>query len=124
MALIPASNKFNTDGINVTATSSGASAQLLYQCPTNFSSILKFLHISSGSSANKKISIQYYNDKKAQYDYLLNAFVMGANSSHEVIEGGAMFYMHSGDKLVCFTDTSGNFDVIFSAEEFFNPNLT
>lgn len=124
MALIPASNKFTTDGINVTATSSGASAQLLYECPTNFSAIVKFLHISSNGSANKKISIQYYNAKKAQYDYLLNSLDMTSNASHDVIEGGAVIYMHSGDKLVCFTDTSGNFDVLMSAEEFFNPNLT
>ena len=124
MSLIQASNKFTTDGINVTATSSGANAQLLYECPSNFSSIVKFLHISSNGNANKKISIQYYNNKKPQYDYLLNEFVMGSNASHEVIEGGAVLYMHSGDKLVCFTDTSGNFDVLMSAEEFFNPNLS
>jgi hypothetical protein len=118
--LNPTSNKFATEGINVTATSSGASAQLLYQCPTNFSSIVRFLHISSNGSANKKISIQYYNNKATQYDYILNALDMAANSARDVLTGSVLM-MHEGDKLVCFTDMTGNFDVIMSAEEFFNP---
>jgi hypothetical protein len=122
MTQILASNKFTTDGINVTATSSGDNAQLLYECPANFSSIVRFLHISSNGSANKQISIQYYNEKKEQYDYLLNAFVMGSNSSKDIIQG-AVLYMHSGDKLVCYTDTAGNFDVLMSAEEYFNPGF-
>lgn len=120
--LNPTSNKFTTDGINVTATSGGASAQLLYQCPTNFSAIIRFLHVSANGSANKKISIQYYNNKLTQYDYILNALDMPSNSSREIM-GGSIFMMHEGDKLVCFTDTAGNFDVIMSAEEFFNPAL-
>lgn len=122
MSQIQSSNKFNTDGINVTATASGASAQLLYECPNNFSAIVKFLHISSNGSANKKISIQYYNAKKLQYDYLLNAYDMESNASYDIIQG-AVLYMHAGDKLVCFTDDSGNFDVLISAEEYFNPGF-
>jgi hypothetical protein len=122
MSQIQASNKFTTDGINVTATASGDDAQLLYECPANFSAIVKFLHISSNGSANKKISIQYYNNKKVQYDYLLNAYVMDANSSYDIIQG-AVLYIHAGDKLVCYTDTAGNFDVLVSAEEYFNPGF-
>lgn len=112
--------KFRTDGINVTATAADASAQLLYQCPTNFSAAVRFLHIASKTSANKKISIQYYNAERIQYDYILNAYDMEANSSYNLVNGG-FFYMHAGDKVLCFTDTTGNFDVMISVEEFFDP---
>jgi hypothetical protein len=29
--------------------------------------------------------------------------------------------LHQGDKLVCFTDSTGNFDVTISVEEYFDP---
>jgi hypothetical protein len=112
--------KFKTDGINVTATSSGANAQVLYTCPPNFSGAVRFLHISSANQANKKISVQHYNSESVQYDYIVNEFVMSSNSSYNLVNGG-FFYMHAGDKIVCYTDTSGNFDVMISVEEFFDP---
>lgn len=112
--------KFKTDGINVTATSSGASAQVLYTCPPNFSAAVRFLHVSSGTQANKKISIEYYNAERTQYDHILNAYDMGSHDSYNLVNSG-FFYMHAGDKVLCYTDTSGNFDVMISVEEFFDP---
>jgi hypothetical protein len=112
--------KFKTDGINVTATSAGANGQVLYTCPPNFSCAVRFLHISSGAQANKKITIQYYNSENIQYDNIVNELVMSSNSSFNLVNGG-FFYLHSGDKVICSTDTSGNFDVMISVEELFNP---
>ena len=112
--------KFKTDGINVTATSAGASAQVLYTCPANFSAAVRFLHISSGTQANKKISVEYYNLEKNQYDHILNGYDMASDDAYNIVNGG-FFYMHAGDKVVCYTDTSGNFDVMISVEEFFDP---
>jgi hypothetical protein len=112
--------KFKTDGINVTATSGGASGQVLYTCPNNFSAAVRFLHISSGTSANKKITVEYYNAERLQYEPILNSYAMGASASFNLVNGG-FFYLHSGDKVVCSTDTSGNFDVMISVEEFFDP---
>ena len=63
-------SKLVTESINVTATAAGASAQLLYQCPTNFSAVVTFLIVSSGTVANKDISIQFYHQETATYKYL------------------------------------------------------
>ena len=112
--------KFRTDGINVTATSAGASAQVLYTCPPNFSAAVRFLHISSGTQANKKISVEYYNLERNQYDHIIRGYDMASDDSYNLVNGG-FFYMHAGDKVLCYTDTSGNFDVMISVEEFFDP---
>lgn len=112
--------KFRTDGINVTATSAGASAQVLYTCPANFSAAVRFLHISSGTQANKKISVEYYNLERNQYDHIIRGYDMASDDSYNLVNGG-FFYMHAGDKVLCYTDTSGNFDVMISVEEFFDP---
>ena len=118
---MPAKNvsKLVTESINVTATAAGASAQLLYQCPTNFSAVVTFLIVSSGAVNNKDISIQFYHQETATYKYLLRTYRMSANSVF-VITNTASMLLHQGDKLVCFTDSTGNFDVILSVEEYFD----
>jgi len=112
--------KLVTESINVTATAAGASAQLLYQCPTNFSAVVTFLSISSGSTANKDISIQFYHQEKTAYKYVLRTYRMGSNSAYVFISVNSLS-LHQGDKLVCFTDSTGNFDVTLSVEEYFDP---
>ena len=42
------------------ATSGGASGDVIHTCPANFISLIKFLHVSSGSSSTKKYSLQWY----------------------------------------------------------------
>jgi hypothetical protein len=113
-------SKFVTQSITVTATAAGTSAQLLYQCPTNFSAVVTFLLISSGATANKDISLQFYHQETALYKYILRTYRMGSNSAFVVTSLNSLS-LHQGDKLLCFTDTTGNFDVTLSVEEYFDP---
>jgi hypothetical protein len=113
-------SKFTTESISVTATAADGSAQLLYQCPTNFSAVVTFLIISSGAIANKNISIQFYHQEKDSYKYMLRTYKMSSNSAY-VITNIASMSLHQGDKLVCFSDSTGNFDVTVSVEEYFDP---
>lgn len=119
---MPAKNvsKLVTQSITVTATAAGTSAQLLYQCPTNFSAVVTFLIISSGATANKDISLQFYHQETALYKYILRTYRMGSNSAFVVTSLNSLS-LHQGDKLLCFTDTTGNFDVTLSVEEYFDP---
>ena len=43
------------------------------------------------------------------------------NNTIQQIMGGVRLNLHQADKLVCYTDSSGNFDVTVSVEEFFDP---
>ena len=113
-------SKLVTESINVTATAADASAQLLYQCPTNFSAVVTFLIVSSGTVGNKDISIQLYHQETATYKYLLRTYRMSANSVF-VVTSSSSLSLHQGDKIVCFTDSTGNFDVTLSVEEYFDP---
>tara|TARA_R110002126_G_scaffold118911_1_gene259518 strand:+ start:150 stop:521 length:372 start_codon:yes stop_codon:yes gene_type:complete len=113
-------SKFTTESINVTATAADGSAQLLYACPTNFSAVVTFLIISSGTVANKDISIQFYHQEKANYKYILRTHRMGSNDVF-VVTSTSSLLLHQGDKLLCFTDSTGNFDVTVSVEEYFDP---
>jgi hypothetical protein len=113
-------SKLVTESISVTATAAGASAQLLYQCPTNFSAVVTFLIISSGAVGNKDISIQFYHQEDTTYHYILRTYRMSAHSVF-VVTNSSSLSLHQGDKIVCFTDSTGNFDVTLSVEEYFDP---
>ena len=113
-------SKFKTEGQNITATAAGASAQVLYTCPNNYSAVVKFLNISSNGLANKKIYIQIYFDDLNQYDHLLNGFDMTSGSSFNVLNGNT-FSLHQKDKILAYTDSATNFDIVLSVEEYFDP---
>ena len=115
-----ASSKFKTQGTRITATAADASAQVIYTCPPNFSSIIRFLNVASGTTANKHISVQFYHSESGIYDYLLNGYHMGAASSFNVLNG-AIMSLHQNDKLVAFTNSASNFDIVVSVEEYFDP---
>jgi len=115
-----AASKFKTQGTRITATAAGASAQVIYTCPPNFSSVVRFLNIASGTTANKHISIQFYHFEDGIYDYLLNGYDMAAASSFNVLNGSIMS-LHQNDKLVAFTNSASNFDIVVSVEEYFDP---
>ena len=113
-------SKFVTESKNITATSGGASGDVLYTVPPNHSAIITFLFISAGNTNNKHISIQFYHDDDSGYHHILNRLAM-ANNTIENVSNGSRFNLHQNDKLVCFSDSSGNFDVTVSVEEFFDP---
>ena len=113
-------SKFKTEGARITATAPDASAQLVYQCPPNFSAIIRLLNIASGSSANKTIAVQFYHVEDSTYHYLLNDYVMTSNSSFNVLNAGIMS-LHQNDKIVAHTNSASNFDIVISVEEYFDP---
>ena len=113
-------SKFRTELKNITATSSGDNATLLYEVPNNYSAMVELLLISSGNQSNKKISIQNFHFEDGTYHTMVNALVMNSNSILNILDGSRL-NMHQKDKIVCFTDTSGNFDVTISVEEYFDP---
>jgi hypothetical protein len=115
-----AASKFKTEGARIIATAPNASAQIVYQCPPNFSAIVRLLNIASGGISNKNIGVQFYHVEDASYHYLLYDYVMSSNSSFNVLNAGVMS-LHQNDKIVAHTNSAGNFDIIISVEEYFDP---
>jgi len=115
-----AASKFKTEGARITATAPNASAQIVYQCPPNFSAIVRLLNIASGGIDNKNIGVQFYHVEDGSYHYLLYDYVMTSNNSFNVLNAGIMS-LHQNDRIVAHTNSAGNFDIIISVEEYFDP---
>ena len=116
-----AAAKYFTNAKDLSATSGGASGDVIYTCPTNFISLIKFLHVSSGATSTKKYSLQWYEAATTTYHFIIDEHSVAGNGIEEVIEGGAYLALSAGDKIVGFEESSSDFHVIVSGEEHFQP---
>ena len=86
--------KYFTNAKDLSANAGGASGDVIYTCPANFISLIKFLHVSSGASGAKKYSLQWYEAATTTYHFIIDEHSVGANGIEEVVEGGAYFREH------------------------------
>ncbi len=117
----PATAKYFTKAKNLSATSGGASGDVVYTCPNNHVSLITFLHISSGSSSTKKYSLQWYEAATTTYHFIIDEHSVAGNGIEEVIEGGSYLALAAGDKIVGFEESSSDFHVILSGAEYYQP---
>jgi|TARA_R100000081_G_C4780415_1_gene151151 hypothetical protein len=120
MAIL-SSAKYFSKAKDLSATSGGASGDVIYTCPNNFISLVKFLHVSSGASSAKKYSLQWYEAATTTYHFIIDEHSVAANGIEEVIEGGAFLALAEGDKIIGFEESSSDFHVIVSGEEYYQP---
>ena len=113
--------KYFTKAKDLSATAGGASGDVIYTCPNNFISLIKLLHVSSGSSSTKKYSLQWYEAATTTYHFIIDEHSVAGNGIEEVVEGGAYLALNPGDKIVGFEESSSDFHVILSGEEHFQP---
>jgi len=110
-----------TKGLTVTATSGGASSNVVYTCPNNFDAEIDFLHITNGDTANHNISLQWYHAETNTYHHILNDKSIAGKDVYNVITSDRI-YLHSGDKITAFDGSSSSLEVFLSGKEYFNPN--
>jgi hypothetical protein len=109
-----------TESIAVTATSGGASSNVLYTCPNNFDAVVTFLHVSNGGTSTDNISIQWYHKEDDAYYTIVNNKSVSGNDVYNIITSDRLF-LHAGDKITCFNG-GGTIGVTISVEEHYNPN--
>jgi len=119
--------KYITKGLEVAdeslANAKSSNTGLLYQCPTNFTGRVTFLHISSGASSTKKISVNF-NDSSASSDHLLlDEHSVAGHTEYDLISGGSVLYLDPGDAVHCFKESGGDFHITISVEEIYTPGI-
>jgi hypothetical protein len=108
---------------DLTSNTGGASADVVYTCPTGFVALIKFIHVSNGATNNKKYSIQWYESSTATYHFLVDDHSLSANSLEDVVAGGSCIALQAGDKIVAHEESGGDFHIVVSGEEYFNPGV-
>ena len=106
---------------SITATTTGAGADVVYTAPANFDSEITLLVCTNGAATNN-INVQVYHADGTEYHYLLRAHSVAGNDAYNVLTSNRLF-LHSGDKIVAYK-AGGTFDVSVSGKQFFNPTRT
>ncbi len=109
-----------TESIAVTATSGGASSDIVYTCPNNHDAIITFLHISNGAASTGNISIQWYHKEDNTYYTIVDNKSISGQDVYNMITSDRL-HLHQGDKITAFNG-GGSMGVTVSAEEHYNPN--
>ena len=113
--------KFFSAAKDLRATSGGDDGDVIYTCPNNFVSLIKFFHVSNGASSTKKYSIQWYEASTTTYHLIVDEGSLAANTIQNVIEGGAYLGLSAGDKIVGFEESGSDFHISLSGEEHYQP---
>ena len=108
--------------LSITATSGGASGDVLYTCPPNHDCEIDFLHISNGSTSTQNVTVQWYHAETTTYHHILNDKSVAGKDVYNVV-GADRLYLHAGDKLVCFNG-GATLEAFMSGREFYNPHRT
>ena len=116
----PVSYDTATESIVVTATSGGASANVLYTAPNLHDATVEFLHVSNGAVSTDNVSIQWYHkEDNAYYTIVSNKSIPG-NDVYNLITSDRL-HLHAGDKIVVFNGGGANLGVTISCKEYYNP---
>ena len=108
-----------TESIAVTATSGGASANVLYTVPNFHDATIEFLHVSNGGVSTDTVSIQWYHKEDNTYYTIVNNKSVPGQDVYNMITSDRL-HLHAGDKIVVFNG-GGNMGVTLSAIEYYNP---
>ena len=108
-----------TESIAVTATSGGASSDVLYTCPPLHDCEITFLHVSNGGSSTDNVSIQWYHKEDDAYYTIVNNKSVPGQDVYNVVDADRLF-LHSGDKITVFNG-GGSIGVTISVKEYYNP---
>ena len=106
------------ESVTVTATSGGASGNVLYTVPSNHDATIDYLGVSNGGTSSQKITVEIYHADDTSYHNLVLEHAVAGNDTYHLLNANRI-HLHAGDKVVCSKD-GGTFDVSLSARVFFN----
>ena len=113
---------FTTDtaALTVTATTGGASANVVYTCPPRHDATIDFLHVSNGATAVQNITLQWYHADTNTYHHIINDKAIPGKDVYNIVTSDRI-HLHAGDSISAFDGASGNLEVFISVKQFYNP---
>ena len=110
----------DTEAITVTATTGGASADVIYTAPPNHDATIDFLHISNGNTATQNVTVQWYHADTNTYHPIINDKSIPGKDVYNIV-GADRIHLHSGDSISAFDGVGGNLEVFISVRQYYNP---
>ena len=110
----------DTQAITITATSGGASGDLLYVCPPNHDAEIDFLHVSNGSNSTVNFTLQWYHNDSTTYHSVINDKSIAGKDVYNIVTSDRI-YLHAGDKITAFDGGANDLAAFISVRQYYNP---
>lgn len=110
----------DTEAITVTATTGGASADVIYTAPPNHDATIDFLHVSNGDTSTQNVTVQWYHADTNTYHHIVNDKSIAGKGVYNII-GSDRIHIHSGDSISAFDGVGGNLEIFISVRQYYNP---
>ena len=110
-----------TQGITIASTTADAAATIVYTCPPKHDASIDLLHIANNNNASKKVYVQFYHVEDTTYHYIIKNHAIAGNSAENLFNAAPM-YLHAGDMIVMYGETTNTMEALISVRQFYNPN--
>ena len=110
-----------TEAVTIASTTTGANATVVYTCPPLHDATVDLLHLANNNNSSKKVYLQFYHQDTTTYHYVLKNHTIAGNSAENVF-GNGVLHLHSGDKIVAYSETTNTIEALISCKEFYSPN--
>ena len=92
---------------------------IVYTCPTNFTSHIVLLFAANLGGGNQTLTIKWYNSQSDTEFYIIGGYVLSAYNFLKL--DGSYLTLNAGDHI-CFTPEAGStIDATLTVEEFYDP---
>lgn len=115
--------KSRNTGVTVVATTSGASATVLYTCPSKNKGEIRILSVSNPTTAGVKVTVELYNNQASAYYKVVDSFNIAANSVLFVVNEGDKIFMNPSDKILISASTPSVLSSYISVTETYGEAL-
>ena len=106
--------------MSVSATSAGASADVLYTVPSKYVAHLTFLLASNSGTDTKKLYVQRKLGGTSTYETIINGLKVLGNNTVTILDGSTLC-LNGTDDIRIYKEAGSTFDVTMSATEYYHP---
>lgn len=94
----------------------------IYECPSNFKGIVKFINVANVNASAKTVKIEYYDSSATTYYALSGATSIAGEGFTNWID--TTLVLEAGDKVTVTAGTASTIHALVGVELIYNPLTT
>lgn len=103
--------------ITIAATATGASATVLYTCPTRFIAEVTLLTVMNPTAGSLDVTVEIYDSKSTNYYTIADVHAVNSKNMLQIVNSGTKLYLDEGDKIVASASSANQLKIYTSLVE-------
>lgn len=112
---VSATYKSRSIGTNLTA----GSANIIYECPANWTSHVVLLFVTNATGGNKNLTIEWYDTSTSTWYFILGGYILSSYGYLQLSD--SYLVLNGGDRLRITPEAGSTMSATVTVEEYFDP---